>query len=83
MGFRTNIEEVITLSQAKEDKMKLSDVKAVFEKQRICITRQGTKECDRKCQECDLVLPRKTVYDAYSTAIALIDYITTYSKGEH
>ena len=72
--------EVITLSQT--NRLKLSDVRKVLVTERECINRQDTPKCNRKCQECDLVLPRTLVYDAYDTAIALIDYITTHSKGE-
>ena len=40
--------------------------------ERKCVKRQGTPKCDRKCQNCDLLVNTADVIEAYDKAIVAL-----------
>lgn len=46
----------------------------VMEREKTCVLRQGTADCDRDCKNCDLVLPTDEVVKAY-------DYVTEHIRA--
>lgn len=46
----------------------------VIEREKTCVLRQGTADCDRDCKNCDLVLPADEVVKAY-------DYVTEHIRA--
>lgn len=59
----------------------LTQALIVLEKERECVLRQDSPDCDRDCKKCDLLLPTETVVEAYDNAIKVIRAIKIL-KGE-
>ena len=45
------------------------DAIRVLEIEQECVKRAAENRCERKCAECDLVLPEEMIYEAYRMAI--------------
>ena len=58
--------------QKGERKMTLNEILAVLERERECVLRQDTPDCNRDCKNCKLVLPTEKVIRAYDNAIGII-----------
>lgn len=52
--------------------MTLNEILAVLERERECVLRQDTPDCNRDCKNCKLVLPTEKVIRAYDNAIGII-----------
>ena len=52
--------------------MTLNEILVVLERERECVLRQDTLDCDRDCKNCNLVLPAEKVIRAYDNAIGII-----------
>lgn len=50
----------------------LNEILCVLERERECVLRQDTPECNRDCKNCDLVLPKEKVVRAYDNVIGII-----------
>ena len=53
--------------------MDLLTARKIMERERECVLRQDTPDCDRDCRKCCLVLPTEDVIKAYDTVINLIN----------
>lgn len=43
--------------------------------EKACVERNtGTKNCNRQCESCDLLLPDHMILDAYDTAISALSH---------
>ena len=51
------------------ENMTIEETIKVLSNERACVVRQAGSGCDRKCADCDLVLPDSVVLSAYGTAI--------------
>ena len=56
---------------------KLLQAMMVMERERECVLRQDTSDCDKDCKNCNLLLPTETVVEGYDTAIEVIKAINT------
>lgn len=53
--------------------MTLREIIKVLETEKECVLRQGNpKKCNRKCADCDLVLPDKDIINAYNYCILVL-----------
>lgn len=44
--------------------------------ERACVKRNtGSKNCNRKCESCDLLLPDYMILEAYDTAISALSHV--------
>lgn len=50
--------------------MEITNVIKIIETERECISRQ---QCDRQCQNCDLVMNSKDILDAYDYILELLE----------
>lgn len=47
-----------------------------------CVDRNDGIHCDRKCEDCDLVLPVERIRDAYNLAITALERRIQIEEGE-
>lgn len=54
------------------DPVELKRVIKVIETEKQCVLRNVVNHCDRKCENCDLVLPDSDVIGAYNYCLAVL-----------
>ena len=52
----------------------------VLEREKACVLRQDTPECDRNCKACDLLLSAEAVVSGYDTALVVLNSVLAVRK---
>lgn len=60
--------------------MTYEEAKQVIFTEWKCVDRNDGIHCDRKCEECDLVLPIDTIRDAYNIALNAMEIVNDAEK---
>lgn len=60
--------------------MTYEEAKQVIFTEWKCVDRNDGIHCDRKCEECDLVLPIDTIRDAYNIALNAMEIVNDAGK---
>ena len=55
--------------------MGINQIVEILEKERECVKRNVSKDCDRDCGNCDLVLEDEEILTAYTLAISILKTI--------
>ena len=62
-------------TQRRNDTTALERVIEIMQRERKCVLRQDTSECDRDCANCELVLPKEDVNAAYDYVLTILQAV--------